>query len=62
MYDGLVFLYAKGRCGFSHRHGHVEILSDADSRLVCSDHCRVLPQKIKCQPDMILAPVHTCPS
>jgi len=55
---GSVHLYKKGRCGFHHRFGHIEVLVDAATGETCSDHCR-LPDR-SCRPDMVLVPVSSC--
>jgi len=60
VYPGLIYVYGKGRCGFSKRYGHVETVVSSEPGMVCSDSCRSITPK-SCQPDLILAPCKTCP-
>lgn len=55
---GNIHIYAKGSCGFNRKFGHIEIVTNPETKEVCSDHCRVTSES--CQPDIILAPVKSC--
>lgn len=59
-YPGLIYVYHRGRCGFSKRYGHVETVVSVDPiTIACSDNCRVV--KRSCMPDLVLAPCKHCP-
>lgn len=55
---GFVHIYNKGKCGFHKRYGHIEVLTNFEKKVACSDHCRTV--NTECQPDVILAPVSSC--
>ncbi|MBI2602981.1 MAG: hypothetical protein HYW48_07990 [Deltaproteobacteria bacterium] len=57
-FDGMVFVYGRGKCGFHRRWGHIEVVTNAEKKEVCSDHCRKLQPD--CKPDIVLAPVTHC--
>lgn len=60
MYPGLIYVYGRGRCGFSKRYGHVETVVSTEPGMVCSDGCRNISTNA-CRPDLILAPSRICP-
>lgn len=59
-FPGLIYVYHRGRCGFSKRYGHVETVVAANPTMVCSDNCRIIKDQ-SCKPDLILAPCKYCP-
>ena len=59
-FPGLIYVYHRGRCGFSQRYGHVETVVASNPTMVCSDNCRLI-KDIACKPDLILAPCKYCP-
>ena len=60
IHPGLIYVYHKGRCGFSKKYGHVETVVSSEPAMVCSDNCRIIKNK-GCEPDLILAPCKHCP-
>ena len=61
IHPGLIYVYHKGRCGFSKKYGHVETVVSTKPTMLCSDNCRILKSK-SCKPDLILAPCKSCPN
>lgn len=59
-FPGLIYVYHRGRCGFSKRYGHVETIVAANPTMACSDNCRIIKDH-SCKPDLILAPCKYCP-
>ena len=59
-FPGLIYVYHRGRCGFSKRYGHVETIVGSNPTMACSDNCRVIKDH-SCKPDLILAPCKYCP-
>ena len=59
-FPGLIYVYHRGRCGFSKRYGHVETVVATNPTMACSDNCRIIKDH-SCKPDLILAPCKYCP-
>jgi hypothetical protein len=53
---GMVFIFAKGTCGYHKYFGHIEIITKTFPLCACSDSCHKIK---KCKPSMILAPIKT---
>jgi hypothetical protein len=58
MNEGNILVFGKGSCRFSRRSGHIEVVTNASKKEVCSDFCRIVTRE--CQPDLILIPVKNC--
>lgn len=37
--QGAILVWARGQCGYSSKHGHIEIVADKKSTRACSDFC-----------------------